>query len=217
MKKVSLLAASVAIALSGCGGSDGGSSNGATPGGIVITGFDGYFKNAIVFDDVGQPGVLEVGTDTIFGLTDKDGKITLPADTEIDGKLALKTLRPGDMTKALAEELSALSSKADSYSDFMDVYTTDMDHEGQPMANSVVFRTPEGTDKTSLVISPITDLVAIEMQKNNSSFEDATATVNEDLGGSIEEPIDLFSDFVATSKDDLESAQLHKTAQILTE
>ncbi|GMM89629.1 hypothetical protein [Vibrio fortis] len=217
MKKVSLLAASVAIALSGCGGSDGGSSDGATPGGIVITGFDGYFKNAVVFDDVGQSGVLEVGTDTIFGLTNKDGKITLPADTEIDGKLALKTLRPGDMTKALAEELSALSSKADSYSDFMDVYTTDMDHEGQPMANSVVFRTPEGTDKTSLVISPITDLVAIEMQKNDSSIEAATATVNKDLGGSVEEPIDLFSDFVATSKDDLESAQLHKTAQILTE
>ena len=60
MKKVSLLAASVAIALSGCGGSDGGSSDGATPGGIVITGFDGYFKNAVVFDDVGQSGVLEV-------------------------------------------------------------------------------------------------------------------------------------------------------------
>ncbi|MCX2758115.1 hypothetical protein OQJ65_09405 [Vibrio sp. Sgm 22] len=217
MKKVSLLAASVAIALSGCGGSDGGSSNEATPGGIVITGFDGYFKNAVVFDDVGQSGVLEVGTDTIFGLTDQDGKITLPVDTEIDGKLAIKTLRPGDMTKALAEELSALSSKADSYSDFMDVYTTDMDHEGQPMANSVVFRTPEGTDKTALVISPITDLVAIEMQKNNSSFEDATTSVNENLGGTIEEPIDLFSDFVATSKDDLESAQLHKTAQILTE
>ncbi|WP_157367540.1 hypothetical protein, partial [Vibrio coralliirubri] len=75
MKKVSLLAASVAIALSGCGGSDGGSSDGATPGGIVITGFDGYFKNAVVFDDVGQSGVLEVGTDTIFGLTDQDGKI----------------------------------------------------------------------------------------------------------------------------------------------
>jgi hypothetical protein len=55
------------------------------------------------------------------------------------------------------------------------------------------------------------------MQKNNSSFEDATTSVNEDLGGTIEEPIDLFSDFVATSKDDLESAQLHKTAQILTE
>ncbi|CDT26397.1 conserved exported hypothetical protein [Vibrio coralliirubri] len=217
MKKVSLLAASVAIALSGCGGSDGGSSDGATPGGIVITGFDGYFKNAVVFDDVGQSGVLEVGTDTIFGLTDQDGKITLPVDTEIDGKLAIKTLRPGDMTKALAEELSALSSKADSYSDFMDVYTTDMDHEGQPMANSVVFRTPEGTDKTALVISPITDLVAIEMQKNDSSFEDATTSVNENLGGTIEEPIDLFSDFVATSKDDLESAQLHKTAQILTE
>lgn len=217
MNKVSLLAASVAIALSGCGGSDGGSSDGAAPGGIVITGFDGYFENAVVFDDIGQSGVLEVGTDTIFGLTDKDGKITLPADTEIDGKLALKTLRPGDMDKALANELYALNPNGKNVSELLATYTEDSDHEGQPVANSVVFRTPESADKTALVISPITDLVAIEMQKTNSSLEEATATVNEDLGGSVEEPIDLFSDFVATSKNDLESAQLHKTAQILTE
>ncbi len=42
MNKVSLLAASVAIALTGCGGSDGGSNGGNS--GVVITGFDGYFK-----------------------------------------------------------------------------------------------------------------------------------------------------------------------------
>ena len=51
MKKVSLLAASVAIALSGCGGSDGGSSDEATPGGIVITAIDGYLENAQVWID----------------------------------------------------------------------------------------------------------------------------------------------------------------------
>lgn len=41
MKKVSLLAASVAIALTGCGGSDSGSgSNGnVAPGGVIVTGF----------------------------------------------------------------------------------------------------------------------------------------------------------------------------------
>lgn len=89
MEKVSLLEASIAITLSGCGGS-GGFSDGSNQGGIVITGFDGYFKNAVVFYDVGQSGVLEVGADTIFGVADKDGKITLRSDTEISGKLALK-------------------------------------------------------------------------------------------------------------------------------
>ncbi|MDN3684110.1 hypothetical protein QW180_10305 [Vibrio sinaloensis] len=46
MKKISLLATSVAIALTGCGGgSGGGSSDGnTTRDGVVLTGFDGYFK-----------------------------------------------------------------------------------------------------------------------------------------------------------------------------
>ncbi len=86
MKKVSLLAASVALALVGCGGSDGGSdTNTGTPsaGGIIITGFDGYFKNAVVFDDMpvatrtSTVGKLD-SNDVIFGLTDGNGKITLP-------------------------------------------------------------------------------------------------------------------------------------------
>ncbi|MCV3262288.1 hypothetical protein OGZ01_00250 [Vibrio harveyi] len=54
MNKVSLLAASVAIALTGCGGSDSGSSNNNS--GVVITGFDGYFKEAVVFEDVNNNG-----------------------------------------------------------------------------------------------------------------------------------------------------------------
>ena len=59
MKKVSLLAASVAFALTGCGGSDGDSS-GAAPGGVVITGFDGYFNQAIAFQDTNNNGQLDI-------------------------------------------------------------------------------------------------------------------------------------------------------------
>ncbi|MUL09799.1 Ig domain-containing protein [Aliivibrio fischeri] len=224
MKKVSLLAASVALALVGCGGSDGGSdTNTGTPsaGGIIITGFDGYFKNAVVFDDVNNDGILNVNVDTVFGLTKADGKITLPKGTEFQGSLALKTLKPGDTDKALAAKLAALSPAADSYSDFMNTYTTDMDHEGQPMANAVVFRAPVSAEDKTAVISPLTDLVAIEMAKgtteNPVSEEAAIAAVTAALGGTDEQPIDLFSDFVKDSKTNLESAKLHKTAQILTE
>ncbi|WP_394136160.1 Ig domain-containing protein [Aliivibrio fischeri] len=224
MKKVSLLAASVALALVGCGGSDGGSdTNTGTPsaGGIIITGFDGYFKNAVVFDDVNNDGVLDVNVDTVFGLTKADGKITLPKGTTFQGSLALKTLKPGDTDKALAAKLAALSPAADSYSDFMNTYTTDMDHEGQPMANAVVFRAPVSAEDKTAVISPLTDLVAIEMAKgtaeNPVSEEAAIAAVTAALGGTDEQPIDLFSDFVKDSKTNLESAKLHKTAQILTE
>ncbi|ELX4125328.1 hypothetical protein QJ362_002765 [Vibrio vulnificus] len=222
MKKVSLLAASVAIALTGCGGSDSGSgSNGnVAPGGVIVTGFDGYFNQAVVFDDINNNGQLDLDSDNIFGLTNQKGQITLAKDTEIKGSLALKTLRPGDVEKELAVKLAALSPENDTYSDFMNTYTTDMDHEGQPMANSVVFRAPIAGEKAdrNMVISPITDLVAIEMGKNtNLSLEEASANVSTLLGATDEQPINPFSDFVKDAKTNLASAQLHKTAQILTE
>ncbi|ELV8625451.1 hypothetical protein QNF03_002106 [Vibrio cidicii] len=222
MKKVSLLAASVAIALTGCGGSDSGSGSNSNvaPGGVVITGFDGYFNQAVVFDDINNNGELDLDTDNVFGLTNQKGQITLTKETAIKGSLALKTLRPGDVDKKLAEKLAALSPENDTYSDFMNTYTTDMDHEGQPMANSVVFRAPISDAKANadMVISPLTDLVAIEMSKNaNLSIEEASAKVSALLGATDEQPIDPFSDFVKDAKTNLASAKLHKTAQILTE
>ncbi|EKZ9180023.1 hypothetical protein RFA54_003503 [Vibrio vulnificus] len=222
MKKVSLLAASVAIALTGCGGSDSGSgsNDNVAPGGVIVTGFDGYFNQAVVFDDINNNGQLDLDSDNVFGLTNPKGQITLAKDTEIKGSLALKTLRPGDVEKELAVKLAALSPENDTYSDFMNTYTTDMDHEGQPMANSVVFRAPIAGEKadSNMVISPITDLVAIEMGKNaNLSLEEASANVSTLLGATDEQPINPFSDFVKDAKTNLASAQLHKTAQILTE
>ena len=222
MKKISLLAASVALALVGCGGSDGGSDT-STPsaGGIIITGFDGYFDQAVVFDDVNNNGKLDVDTDTVFGLTDGNGQIELPKSTVIQGSIALQTLKPGDVTKDLARKLAALSPENDTYSEFMNTYTTDTDYEGQPMANAVVFRAPISVEDKTAVISPLTDLVAIEMAKgtaeNPVSEEAAIAAVTTALGGTTEQPIDLFSNFVEDAKTNLESAKLHKTAQILTE
>ncbi|ELB2040069.1 hypothetical protein AB0533_000020 [Vibrio parahaemolyticus] len=198
MNKVSLLAASVAIALTGCGGSDSGSSS--ANNGVVITGFDGYFKNAVVFEDTNNNGQWDT-QESILGLTDEKGQLTLAAKPE--KTLALQTLVPNG---AKQKQLIALDAKK-----YAGTYTVDMDHPSQAMAHEIVFRAPSSSN----VISPITDLVAIEMAKDPSiTEEDAKANVNKALGGSEEAPIDLYSDFVEGAT---KNAELHKTAQILTE
>ncbi|MEK2174988.1 hypothetical protein WOB82_11615 [Vibrio parahaemolyticus] len=198
MNKVSLLAASVAIALTGCGGSDSGSSSASN--GVVITGFDGYFKNAVVFEDTNNNGQWDT-QESILGLTDEKGQLTLAAKP--DKTLALQTLVPNG---AKQKQLIALDAKK-----YAGTYTVDMDHPSQAMAHEIVFRAPSSSN----VISPITDLVAIEMAKDPSiTEEDAKANVNKALGGSEEAPIDLYSDFVEGAT---KNAELHKTAQILTE
>ncbi|MDG3385910.1 hypothetical protein P5E07_05055 [Vibrio parahaemolyticus] len=198
MNKVSLLAASVAIALTGCGGSDSGSSSASN--GVVITGFDGYFKNAVVFEDTNHNGQWDT-QESILGLTDEKGQLTLAAKPE--KTLALQTLVPNG---AKQKQLIALDAKK-----YAGTYTVDMDHPSQAMAHEIVFRAPSSSN----VISPITDLVAIEMAKDPSiTEEDAKANVNKALGGSEEAPIDLYSDFVEGAT---KNAELHKTAQILTE
>ncbi len=198
MNKVSLLAASVAIALTGCGGSDGG-SNSANDG-VVITGFDGYFKHAVVFEDTNNNGQWDT-QETFLGLTDEKGQLKLDAKPE--STLALQTITPNG---AKQKQLIALDAK-----EYAGKYTVDMDHPGQAMAHEIVFRAPTSSN----VISPITDLVAIEMAKDPAiSEEDAKAKVNQALGGSEEAPIDLYSDFVEGAT---KNAELHKTAQILTD
>ncbi|HCH3679920.1 TPA: hypothetical protein NKU97_001583 [Vibrio parahaemolyticus] len=198
MNKVSLLAASVAIALTGCGGSDSGSNSASN--GVVITGFDGYFKNAVVFEDTNNNGQWDT-QESILGLTDEKGQLTLAAKPE--KTLALQTLVPNG---AKQKQLIALDAKK-----YAGTYTVDMDHPSQAMAHEIVFRAPSSSN----VISPITDLVAIEMAKDPSiTEEDAKANVNKALGGSEEAPIDLYSDFVEGAT---KNAELHKTAQILTE
>ncbi|MEZ9245845.1 hypothetical protein AB4179_16515 [Vibrio lentus] len=230
MKKVTLLAAAVALGLTGCGSDSPHTSNtpdndGTPPSGgsgdksssIVVKGFDGYFHNAVVFADVDDNGKLNLDIDTVFGLTDETGELTLPKNTEVKHSLGLQTLRPSDVTPELAQKLSTLPDNTKSLDKLLDLYTRDMDLPGQPMSNAVVLLTPKVDEGEGVVISPITDLVAIEMRKNNSTLEAAMSAVSSNLGGTEEAPIDLFSDFVEDSKSNLQSARLHKTAQILTE
>lgn len=76
MKKVSLLAASVAFALTGCG-SDGDSS-GATPSGVVITAIDGYLQHAEVWVDTDGNFELDASDKKLDVETDENGQFTLP-------------------------------------------------------------------------------------------------------------------------------------------
>ncbi|WP_261903379.1 hypothetical protein [Vibrio fortis] len=206
MKKVSLLAASVAFALTGCGSDS--DSSGAAPGGVVITGFDGYFNQAIAFQDTNNNGQLDIntlgteGADLVFGLTDTNGQITVPSS--IEGALALQTLTPGGTVQ------QALIAHNNDEFEVAGKYTIDMDHPSQAMAHELVFRAPT----SSKVISPITDLVAIEAEKNGGDLEAAETAVNVALGGTDSEPVALYDDFVEGDDAD---AELHKTAQILTE
>ncbi|MDK9762984.1 hypothetical protein KI743_13310 [Vibrio sp. D420a] len=79
MKKVSLLAASVAFALTGCGGSDGDSS-GAVPGGVVITAIDGYLQHAEVWVDTDGNFELNASDKKLDVETDENGQFTLPSE-----------------------------------------------------------------------------------------------------------------------------------------
>ena len=201
MKKVSLLAASVAFALTGCGGSDGGSSS-TTPNGVTITGFDGYFNQAVVFDDKNNDGILDVNSDIILGLTDSEGNLSL-SDDEFASitSLALQTLTPGG-----AKQAALIASNPQL---FAGKYTIDMDHPTQAMEHEVVFRAIPGED----IISPLTDLVVLEAGSNPTEQDivEAKKTINESLGLDAESE-DAFSDVITNG-----DAELHKTAQILTE
>ena len=90
MKKVSLLAASVAFALTGCG-SDGDSS-GAAPGGVVITAIDGYLQHAEVWMDTDNDLLLNEATDTkLSELTNASGQYTLPNEHK-DNAIFIKAI-----------------------------------------------------------------------------------------------------------------------------
>lgn len=200
MKKMTLIAASVALALTGCN-DDNGNSNSPQSNTTQITAFDGYFHNAVVFNDLDKDGVLDIDSDTIFGLTDINGQITIPAGQT--GFLALQTLTLGGPVQ------TALQAKDSSR--YTNIYTIDSDHPEQSVANEVVFRAPASAD----VISPITDLVAIKMT-SGATEEVAIAEVNQKLGLDDSSTVTVYSDFVEAAATNDDAAELHKTAQILT-
>ncbi|UPR47407.1 hypothetical protein ITG13_14075 [Vibrio cyclitrophicus] len=114
MKKVSLLAASVAFALTGCGGSDGDSA-GAAPGGVVITAIDGYLQHAEVWVDTDGNFELDA-TDKKLGVeTDENGQFTLPSEHK-DSVVFIKAIKNKtiDKTRGLVTDNFELATTAGS-------------------------------------------------------------------------------------------------------
>ncbi|WP_217521134.1 Ig domain-containing protein [Vibrio metschnikovii] len=200
MNKINLLTLSVAIALSGCG-SDSADNSEQPPiaAGVLITALDGHFYQAAIFDDANKNGKFD-HNEHVFGLTDQSGQLELPADYQLKGHLAVQTLTPGGaVQRRLASQNAAYAGK----------YTIDMDHPAQAMAHEVVLRAPT-LETQQQVISPITDLIVLEMENDPTrDLTQAKQTVAKTLG--LDNQAELLSDFTKTNP------KLHKKAQILTE
>ncbi|MGR5557176.1 putative Ig domain-containing protein [Vibrio fortis] len=113
MKKVSLLAASVAFALTGCG-SDGDSS-GAAPGGVVITAIDGYLQHAEVWVDTDGNFELDASDKKLDVETDESGQFTLPNEHK-DSVVFIKAIKDKtiDITRGLVTESFELATTSGS-------------------------------------------------------------------------------------------------------
>lgn len=194
MSKVTLLAVSIAGILTGCGGSES-SADSSTAVGAVITGMDGYYQNAVVFDDVNKDGVLDISGDIIYGLTDASGQLTLPSGTSISGRLALQVIAPGG-----AAQSALISYDSSTYAG---VYTIDTDYP-ETALTELVLQTTAGADNDT-AISPISDLVAT-LEDNGDA--DALQTVANALG--------INSSAIHQDYINVNNSSLHKIAQILS-
>jgi hypothetical protein len=208
--------------LTACGGGGGGAtvSEGdvvAAGGVIVITAMDGYYQNALIFDDVNDNGQLDIGTDTIYGLTDENGQLSQTyassITSELQGALALQTIASGG-----AIQSALISAYPDTYD--ASIYTIDTDYPGTSLDTDMVLRAPSSSvEQTSAatsqdqaefsaVISPISDLVSIQIDSGLTE-EEAENTVAEALD--IPES-SLYDNYIESDDD-----ETHKKAQILSE
>ncbi|MEZ9351686.1 hypothetical protein AB4182_09015 [Vibrio splendidus] len=222
MKKISLLAAAVSMALTGCGSDDSSSpSSGTSPqmGGIVITSMDGYLKNALVCSDQNLDGECNPGEE----ITTHDGALLLTNEhgqLNLEGKITQEQQRNIESYPVVVKVLQPYEDNTHFHVE-SGIYTVDMDHQFQPMDKNIVFRTPVG----QTVANPFTDLVVAEMNKGKTQQEAEAdvATTLISLNGSTES-IDLYADYVeikqdsnATAEEQQLAAEMHKTAQVLTE
>lgn len=196
MKKISLLAASISLGLVACNDSNGNlTTDNSNAGSLTqtVVAMDGYFKDALTFIDTNNDGAFSVGHDYVLGMTNAEGQVQFSQAPS--GVIAIQTVKLN-------------SPLLDAYSEYKGKYTIDMDRPFQSITNEIVLRAPEN----SPVISPITDLIVIEMIRNGKTQADAENTVITALD--LPADADLYIDFVNGND---KNATLHKIAQILTE
>ncbi|OLQ92443.1 hypothetical protein BIY22_15435 [Vibrio panuliri] len=191
MKKLSLLAASIVIGLTGCGGD--GEESGSSSASFTLTAFDGYLSNAIVFIDSNDDSSWSRG-ETILGLTNQAGQLSLA--TRPEGVIAVQTLTPnGVVQQRLVSD----------HPEYEGIYTIDTDRPAQPMQQEVVLK----TTASSNVVSPLTDWIVIAMESGQSEQQ-----AIESLTTALGKPVSPFDNYLSGNTTD---SELHKLAQILTE
>lgn len=183
MKKLSLLAASVAIALTGCGGSEGGSSDSGTPptpGGLIITAIDGYLQNAEVWVD--KDGNLsngcEFNTDEV---TDENGQATISKDDYAGMDVCIKAIAGKTIDKdrgIIASDFELASPSSDGDQVIVN-----------PMTNMVIEKV-----KTQLASDSALDVVEA---KQVAADEVVAAVTQSGLTASAEM---IFGDYIASAE-----------------
>ena len=200
MKKLSLLATSVAIALTGCGGSEGGSSNSGTPptpGGLVITAIDGYLQNAEVWVD--KDGNLsngcEFNTDEV---TNENGQATISKADYAGMDICIKAIAG----KTIDKDRGIVSS------DFVLASASGEDDQVvvNPMTNMVVEKV-----KTQLASDSALDVIEA---KKVAEAEVVTAVTQSGLTASAEM---IFGDYIASSESSNDAKALKVIGETLVD
>ncbi|HCG6409322.1 TPA: hypothetical protein NJ163_003212 [Vibrio parahaemolyticus] len=182
MKKLSVLAASVAIALTGCGGSDGGSSDSTpAPGGLVITAIDGYLQQAQIWVD--EDGNRSNGCELNTGeLTDENGQATISKADFAGMDVCIKAVANTtiDKDRGLVASDFTLASLANDHDQII----------VNPMTNIVVEKV-----KSQLAGDPTLDVVAAK----KAAEDEVVAAVTQSGSGLKADAAMIFGDYIANS------------------
>lgn len=193
MKKISLLAAAVSMALTGCGSDDSNSSPTPTPTTpqFTITAIDGYLYNAEVY--IGDK------CDTYKGSTDQNGQLTLDLTDEIvDQKVCIKAIANEtiDMTRGVVVDEFTLAAPSVPESADEPVVVS-------PMTNLVVEQIEHAEENGAEMTQEEAEQAVVE------SFN-----TNDDVVYTSE---DIFGDYVAVAEGEGEEAEKAKAVNVVGE
>ncbi|MEZ8790031.1 putative Ig domain-containing protein [Vibrio splendidus] len=194
MKKISLLAAAVSMALTGCGSDDSNSSPTPTPTPtpqFTITAIDGYLNNAEVY--IGE------NCDSFVGRTNSSGQLTLELTDEIvDQKVCIKAIANEtiDMTRGVVvDEFTLAAPSVPESSDEPMIVS--------PMTNLVVEQIKHAEENGAEMTQEEAEQAVVE------SFN-----TNDDVVYTSE---DIFGDYVAVAEGEGEEAEKAKAVNVVGE
>lgn len=195
MKKMSLLAASVAIALTGCGGGSGSDNTSTAQSGLEITAIDGYLKNAAVWVDTNENLVLDTGEDTKLDVvTNEYGKFTLPEEYKSQTVFIQAVAgQTEDTTRGIVTETFSLASKSGS-------------SVVNPMTNMVVSKVAK-----QLASDPTLDVVAAK----KAAKEEVVAKLTQS-GLNVDASM-IFGDYIAKADESKEAQALNAIGEALVD